>query len=305
MATENQTNQPDPEEVKAPTDAENVEESGAKAASSPAEAVEEASEEATEESIASAPKEPTSEAAENAENAEETEAAAEENSSQDAVEAATAAVPATDPVAATVPASSDQRAQNSGVRQEGAGRRNDGRGRGPGRNANRPPKEEKESDGLDEKVVFINRCAKVVKGGRRFSFSALVVVGDHEASVGIGFGKANEVAEAIKKASEASRKEMVKVPVVEGRTIPHEVIGRHRGGVVMLKPASPGTGIIAGTSVRSVVEAAGIKDVLTKSLGSNNHANVVKATLNALQALRTREQIFKVRGKKLSKQKAL
>jgi len=158
---------------------------------------------------------------------------------------------------------------------------------------------------MTEKVVFINRCSKVVKGGRRFSFSALVVCGDLEASVGIGFGKANEVAEAIRKASDSSRREMVKVPVVEGRTIPHEVIGRHRGGVVMLKPASPGTGIIAGTSVRAVIESAGIKDILTKSMGSNNHANVVKATLNGLQALRTREQIYAVRGKKLAEKKAI
>src|SRR6059036_1669448 len=146
-----------------------------------------------------------------------------------------------------------------------------------------------------EKVVFINRCAKVVKGGRRFSFSALIVAGDHDGQVGVGFGKANEVSEAIRKASEAARKSMEKVSLNEN-TIPHEVIGEHGGGRVLLRPASPGTGIIAGGGVRAVVEAAGIRDVLAKSLGSSNHANVVKATLEALRQLRLKEEIFKVRG---------
>src|SRR5205814_5134978 len=146
-----------------------------------------------------------------------------------------------------------------------------------------------------EKVVFINRCAKVVKGGRRFSFSALIVAGDHDGKVGYGFGKANEVAEAIRKASEAARKSMVKVSLHEN-TIPHETIGEFGGGRVLLRPASPGTGVIAGGGVRAVVEAAGIRDVLAKSLGSSNHANVVKATMAALQALRRRDQILHVRG---------
>src|SRR6478609_6172890 len=146
-----------------------------------------------------------------------------------------------------------------------------------------------------EKVVFINRCAKVVKGGRRFSFSALIVAGDHDGKVGCGFGKANEVAEAIRKASEAARKSMEKISLREN-TIPHEVIGEFGGGRVLLRPASPGTGVIAGGGVRAVVEAVGIRDVLAKSLGSSNHANVVKATIEALRNLRRRDEILKVRG---------
>ena len=151
-----------------------------------------------------------------------------------------------------------------------------------------------------EKVVFINRCAKVVKGGRRFSFSALIVAGDHDGSVGVGFGKANEVAEAIRKASESARKSMEKVALREN-TIPHETLGEFDGGRVLLKPASPGTGIIAGGGVRAVVEAAGIKDVLAKSLGSSNHANVVKATVQALRNLRRRDEILKARGIRVSR----
>src|SRR5437879_8815494 len=146
-----------------------------------------------------------------------------------------------------------------------------------------------------EKVVFINRCAKVVRGGRRFSFSALIVAGDHKGRVGYGFGKANEVSEAIRKASEAARKAMVPVAIHEN-TIPHEGIAEFGGGRVLLRPASPGTGLIAGGGVRAVVEAAGIRDVLAKSLGSSNHANVVKATMEALLALRRRDEILKVRG---------
>jgi small subunit ribosomal protein S5 len=163
------------------------------------------------------------------------------------------------------------------------------------RRNNREQDKPKDASELTEKVVFINRCAKVVKGGRRFSFSALIVAGDRLGKVGCGFGKANEVSEAIRKASESARKSLVKVAVREN-TIPHEVIGEHGGGRVLLRPASPGTGVIAGGGVRAVVEAAGIKDVLAKSLGSSNHANVVKATIEALGQLRLREEIYKTRG---------
>src|SRR5690348_12658153 len=166
------------------------------------------------------------------------------------------------------------------------------RGRQESRNQDRTPAQKGDTT---EKVVFINRCAKVVKGVRRFSFSALIVAGDRDGSVGVGFGKANEVSEAIRKASEAARKSMEKVSLNEN-TIPHEVIGEFDGARVLLRPASPGTGIIAGGGVRAVTEAAGIRDVLAKSLGSSNHANVVKATIAALKSLRRKDEIFKVRG---------
>ncbi|MEI7864835.1 MAG: 30S ribosomal protein S5 [Chthoniobacterales bacterium] len=170
--------------------------------------------------------------------------------------------------------------------------------RNTGRRDNRRNDKPKEASDTVEKVVFINRCAKVVKGGRRFSFSALIVTGDHKGRVGCGFGKAKEVSEAIRKASDSARKGM-KIFSLAENTIPHEVTGEFGGGRVLLRPASPGTGIIAGGGVRAVCEAVGIRDVLAKSLGSNNHANVVKATLEALSKLRPREEIFRLRGIKM------
>lgn len=143
---------------------------------------------------------------------------------------------------------------------------------------------------VEERVVFVNRCAKVVKGGRRFSFSAIVVVGNRKGMVGYGFGKANEVADAIRKGGDIARRNMFQV-TLKDRTIPHEVTGQCDGGYVLLKPASEGTGVIAGGGMRAVLELSGVHDVLGKSLGSSNKVNVVKATVNALEQLRSREEI--------------
>ena len=151
-----------------------------------------------------------------------------------------------------------------------------------------------------EKVVFINRSSKVVKGGRRFNFSALVVVGDKRGRVGYALGKASEVADAIRRGGELARNQMVFVSLKDV-TIPHEVYSRYGGAKILLRPASPGTGIIAGKTVRAVLESAGVKDILSKSLGSSNAANVVKATLKGLLSLRLREDIYKSRGLEIKK----
>lgn len=161
------------------------------------------------------------------------------------------------------------------------------------------------SDELDlqDRVINLNRVAKVVKGGRRFSFSAVVVVGDGNGSVGVGMGKAKEVPEAIRKGNEAARKNMVKIPIENG-TIPHEILGRFGAGKVLLRPASPGTGVIAGGPVRAILEVAGVRDVLTKCLGSNNPHNVTKATMVALTELESPEAVAKRRQIPLEKLKS-
>ncbi len=177
--------------------------------------------------------------------------------------------------------------------------------RGPNRGRRTRPEpeptfDEQSGQKLAEKVVFINRSAKVVKGGRRFSFSALIVIGDKHGRVGVGLGKAREVAEAIRKGGDVARSQMVGVSL-NNATIPHEVYSCYCGAKVLLRPASPGTGIIAGKTVRAVLELAGIRDILTKSLGSKNAANVVKATLQGLMSLRLREDIYKGRGLEIKK----
>ncbi len=156
------------------------------------------------------------------------------------------------------------------------------------------PEEAKDAPEFVEKVVHINRCAKVVKGGRRFSFAALVVVGDQKGQVGVGYGKAKEVPECIRKGTEQARKNLVEIKL-RGDTIPHHVLGESDGGKVLLRPASDGTGVIAGGGCRAVLESVGIKNILSKSLGSNNHLAMVNATMAALKQLRSNEEIQNLR----------
>ena len=219
--------------------------------------------------------------------------------------AAEAAPVAPTPATTTTPVPAPERQNDRDPRGGGGGGRGPGGPGGRGGNRRGGPRERRapavvtdsEGNELTEKVVFINRSSKVVKGGRRFGFSALVVTGNRKGGVGVGIGKAREVVTAIQKGNEDARREMVKVSL-HGATLPHEVYSVYDGARVLLRPASPGTGIIAGKTVRAVLESAGVRDVLSKSLGSNNPANVAKATMQALQSLRLREDVYKARGKK-------
>lgn len=177
----------------------------------------------------------------------------------------------------------------------GGGRGGRGGGPGGGRNRRDRDADQPTEAPLEERVLKINRCATVVKGGRRFSFSALVIVGDKKGRVGVGFGKANEVPPTVEKAVKDARKNFFQVPIANG-TIPHEVVGVYRGSRVVLLPAQPGTGIIAGAVVRALAECSGIQNILTKSFGSNNPINLAKAAASALQQLRSREEVMRLRG---------
>ena len=199
------------------------------------------------------------------------------------------------------PAAEEPNATSSTEGKKGFSESREGARRGGrqqrGRGGRGPQGPQKEDDGIVEKVIHINRSSKVVKGGRRFGFSALVVVGDKEGKVGLGTGKAREVISCINKGTEVARRNMVNVSL-HGSTLPHEVYSIYDGARVLLRPASPGTGIIAGKTVRAVLESAGVRDVLSKSLGSKNPANVAKAALQALQRLRRREDVMAVRDQK-------
>ena len=204
-----------------------------------------------------------------------------------------------------------QRQGGGGGRFGGPGQRQGGGGRfgGPGQRQGGPGQRgrfggnDKPDDGFSEKVLCINRSAKVVKGGRRFGFSAVVVVGDKKGRVGMGQGKANQVADCIRKASENARTQLVSV-ILRDTTIPHEILSRYDGAKVLLRPASNGTGIIAGKTVRAVCELAGVRNMLSKSLGSNNPVNLAKATLHGLLELRDRNEVMKARGKNIPEPEA-
>lgn len=172
---------------------------------------------------------------------------------------------------------------------------NDENRKGKRRDGNHGDRKEKHDDGIEEKVLFVNRCAKVVKGGRKFSFSALIVCGDRKGRVGYGFAKANELTDAIRKAGELARKDMMTFEM-EGTTFPHEALVSWDGAKALFKPASPGTGLIAGSQIRSVLELAGVKDAVVKSIGANNPVNLVHATFKALRSFRNRKEALAQRG---------
>jgi len=215
--------------------------------------------------------------------------------SEDNKPAAASAAPSAAPAAPSAPSRSGPGGDRRGPGGPGGpGGRRSGPG-GPGRGPRRDNRNDAPASEYNDKVVHINRCSKVVKGGRRFNFAALVVAGDGKGRVGVGYGKAKEVPDAIRKGTDRAHRALVRVNL-RGNTIPHEVIGHADGGVVMLRPAAPGTGLIAGGGVRAVLEVAGYKDVLSKSMGSNNPQAVVKATLDGLSKLRTLEQIKALRA---------